>query len=145
MKQATIDGTLQIRGEAFVRGDLKIEGEFAGNIRGSGNVHVTETAICRANLRSHSAHIEGKWIGDIICSERIWVGPKAKIVGNLRAPKITVHLHAVISGQVDQRLDSKIAPPRKKNRSVTPLRRALAKQRSRRPAQPEKPLRSEFS
>ena len=146
MKAAKIDGSLQIRGEVFARGDLTVEGEFAGNIRSNGFIHVTEEAICRANARSQSAHIEGRWIGDIVCSERIWVGPKARIVGNLRAPKITVHLHAVIEGQVDQRLDPFGVPPKKKHRTLSPLRRALKKQKaSRRPPHPPLPVPSDLS
>lgn len=82
-------------------GDLIVEGHIDGAIEVGGTVTVTVQAVCRAVIRAAAADIRGNVIGDVICSESIAVAAGARVVGDLRAPAISVDADAEVDGRVD--------------------------------------------
>jgi cytoskeletal protein CcmA (bactofilin family) len=83
----TGDGNLDIRG--------RVEGEV--DIRGD----LTLTGMAKASLSGVRVTISGAVVGDITASEAIVLEESARVVGNLRAPRIAVALGAQIRGELD--------------------------------------------
>lgn len=83
----TGDGSLEVRG--------RVEGEV--DIRGD----LTIVGMARASLAGARVTISGAVVGDISATEAIVLEATARVVGNLRAPRISVALGAQIRGDLD--------------------------------------------
>lgn len=90
-----IDGSLE------TSGDLLIEGRCDGEIRAGGTVTVAGGAVCRAAIRARAATIHGEVIGPVQCTESIAVTRGARIVGEVRAPEVSIDGGARVDGKVD--------------------------------------------
>jgi cytoskeletal protein CcmA (bactofilin family) len=81
--------------------DLEIVGRVDGKIYIGGTVTIAPNSTCRADVRARRARVSGELIGSVVCSEAIEITAGAKVVGDLRAPDISIDPHAEIDGRVD--------------------------------------------
>ena len=93
--QTIVDGIID------VAADLIVEGRCHGDIIVAGTLVVTAGATCKAMVKARRAEIYGEVIGDIICTEGISVGEGGRIVGNLRAPDVTIDASGELDGKID--------------------------------------------
>jgi cytoskeletal protein CcmA (bactofilin family) len=124
-----IPAQTRIEGCVETSGDLTVEGRCDGELAVAGTARIMASATCRAAIRARIAEIHGEVIGEVVCTESIVVAAGARVVGDLRAPDVSVDASAEVDGKVDL-----LAPaPRS-----SPLRRAsvAARGRVRRPAPP---------
>ena len=105
------EGT-NVEGTVETPGDLRIEGTCDGSIDIGGEFVVGKGSTCRVEVRARRATVYGRLIGSIICSERITLEAGARVVGDLRAPDISVDSLAKVDGRVD------LLPPEPENAPV---------------------------
>lgn len=95
--------TLLGQGSAFegkltFEGTVKIDGEFAGEIRTLGTLVVGETADVRANITAATVVVEGRVQGDISATDAIVIRAPARVHGNLATPNLEIHKGSVFEG-----------------------------------------------
>jgi cytoskeletal protein CcmA (bactofilin family) len=95
-----IPAAMRIHGRVTVDGDLIVEGSFTGALEVSGSLRLAASAQCQASVQARVAHVQGAFTGVLICSERIVVGPGARVLGDLSAPAIEVDPTAEIAGEI---------------------------------------------
>lgn len=95
-----IPAAMRIHGRVTVDGDLIVEGSFIGALAVSGSLRLAASAQCQASVQARVAHVHGAFTGMLMCSERIVVGPGARVVGDLSAPEIEIDPTAEIAGEV---------------------------------------------
>jgi cytoskeletal protein CcmA (bactofilin family) len=66
-----------------------------------GTLRVVAKATCKANVHARVAEIYGEVIGDVTCTQSIAVASGARIVGNLRAPEVSVDAGCEVDGKID--------------------------------------------
>lgn len=62
---------------------------------------VAASGVCQAQIRADAAQIHGEVLGDLACNRSISVTSAARIVGDLRAPDVSVEGGAEVDGTID--------------------------------------------
>jgi hypothetical protein len=91
---------MRIHGRVTVEGDLVLEGSFVGALIVTGSFTLAAGAQCQASVQARTADVHGALTGALTCSERIAVGPGARVLGDLSAPRIDVDHASEIMGEV---------------------------------------------
>jgi cytoskeletal protein CcmA (bactofilin family) len=105
---ASIDSLLgtatRIQGDLLFTGGLHLEGAVTGNVRASGDgpsrLVVGEAAVVEGSVEARVIELHGVVRGDIQALERIALGPKARVEGNLSYGALEVAAGALISGKL---------------------------------------------
>jgi len=92
---------LTVEGLVKAEDNLRVDGRVSGQIEATGRVLIGSNARCTAGIRAQSCDVHGELIGDIACSEVIRIGPGARVVGDLHAPKIEIGSEALVDGRVE--------------------------------------------
>ncbi len=100
-EQSVLGESLSITGRITGEGDLEIRGRVDGEVDVRGDLVVAETAIVRAVLTGVRVTIRGALLGDVLATEAIVLDPSARVVGNLKAPRIAIALGAQVRGELD--------------------------------------------
>lgn len=93
----------RVGGRIETDGDVVVEGRVEGSISAGGRVTVAESGVAVAQIQAARAEIEGVVIGDVLAAERIGVAAGARVVGDLRAPDVSLANGATVDGKVDRR------------------------------------------
>jgi len=81
-------------------GTLRIDCYVAGVLRSqTGTLIVSETAELQANIFVATAIVDGLVRGDIRATERVELGSKARVTGNIETPALTIQPGAMFEGQ----------------------------------------------
>ena len=84
--------------------DLLVDGSVEGEITSDGELTVGANASIQAGeknkvaVRTHSAIIHGKVVGDIVVTDRVVLASTAELVGDVTASKISIEEGAVFVG-----------------------------------------------
>lgn len=105
---ATIDSLLnasaRIQGDLLFTGGLQLEGQVTGNVRASGEAPsrlvVGAEAVIEGSVDARVVELHGVVRGDIVARERIQLGPRARVEGNLAYAALEVAAGALISGKL---------------------------------------------
>lgn len=89
-----------LKGDLQLRGPCRILGTFEGAIRGATEIHVGAGGVCAATLEADRVIIDGSHTGDIIAREKLQLGPKAQVRGDVIAGALSVAEGAVFAGKV---------------------------------------------
>ncbi|HKA91432.1 MAG TPA: polymer-forming cytoskeletal protein [Haliangiales bacterium] len=93
----------RVGGRIETDGDVVIEGRVEGAVVAGGRVVVAESGMAVAQIQAARAEIEGLVIGNVMATERIGVAAGARVVGDLRAPDVSLQNGAIVEGTVDRR------------------------------------------
>ena len=81
-------------------GTLHLDGYLAGVVRSqTGTLIISETAELQANIFVATAVVDGLVRGDIRATERVELGSKARVTGNIETPALTIQPGAMFEGQ----------------------------------------------
>lgn len=100
-EQSVLGESFSITGRVTGEGDLEIRGRVDGEVDVRGDLVIAESAVIRAALSGARVTIRGALLGDILATEAIVLEGSARVVGNLRAPRIAIALGAQVRGEVD--------------------------------------------
>ncbi len=101
------DGT-RFRGDLDLKGLLRIDGDFEGNIRTDGRVLVGKSGRARCLINADTVVVGGIIKGDIKASGKIVLLSTCVMIGNIRAPQIIVEEGVILHGHCTISEDSRI-------------------------------------
>ena len=109
MTQGHIGKAIRIRGQLSGGEDLEIEGRVEGTITLSQN-HLTlaRSAVISANIEAQNITICGEVQGNTSASDKVEVTADAKIVGDIKAPRLVMDEGARFRGSVE--MEVKLPP-----------------------------------
>lgn len=81
-------------------GDLVVHGAITGPIRVSGALWIEEGAIVRGHVQARVVTVRGVLKGDAYGEDAVRVGPSARLIGDLTAPRVQVVPGARFKGRV---------------------------------------------
>lgn len=108
-KSAAVIDTLigrsaRIQGDVEFSGGLHIDGRVTGNVRavpgGAASVSVSEHGVIEGSVEAPHVVLNGTVNGDIVASERVVLGAKARVRGNVSYGVIEMALGAEITGRL---------------------------------------------
>jgi cytoskeletal protein CcmA (bactofilin family) len=100
--RATIDKSLQIKGEVMGSESLYIDGKVEGAIiLPGGRVTVSQNAKVSANIIGREVVVLGKVIGNITASDRVDIRSEGSVTGDVTAQRIIIGDGAFFKGGMD--------------------------------------------
>jgi cytoskeletal protein CcmA (bactofilin family) len=75
-----------------------LDGRFKGEINTQGTLIVGETALIESDIYAAHIIISGEIKGNIVAENRIEIHAPGKIIGNIRAPVITMEEGVIFEG-----------------------------------------------
>lgn len=115
---ATIDsllsGATRIQGDVQFSGGLHLDGIVTGNVRATGDgpsrLVVGEAAVIEGSVQARVVDLHGTVRGDISARDRVVLGPKARVEGNLYYGTIEMAAGALIKGKLQRLTDGGSGP-----------------------------------
>jgi cytoskeletal protein CcmA (bactofilin family) len=93
-----------VQGDVEFSGGLHIDGRVTGSVRTTpgtaGALSVSEHGIIEGSVEAPQVVVNGRVNGDIVASERVVLGAKARILGNVHYGVIEMALGAEITGKL---------------------------------------------
>ncbi|PKN10671.1 MAG: hypothetical protein CVU72_00390 [Deltaproteobacteria bacterium HGW-Deltaproteobacteria-7] len=86
-------------GKLMFNGNVRIDGDFQGEIFGQGSVDIGEGALVKANIAVHSVYIGGEVQGSIDVKEKINIHSTGKFLGDVRTPVFIMEEGALFDGR----------------------------------------------
>lgn len=99
-ERTIIGASTFIRGNVSGDGDLTIEGRIEGDVSASGEVVIETTGLVGANVSAARIVVRGAVKGDLVAEESLSIAAGARVVGDLRAPRITIAQGGLVRGHV---------------------------------------------
>lgn len=88
------------QGTLNVDDSVRIEGNFSGEVRAKGTVHVAEGAQVDAKIRALFVVVSGNLRGEIRCEQRVELLPRSRVNGEVITKVLSVHEGAILDGRV---------------------------------------------
>jgi cytoskeletal protein CcmA (bactofilin family) len=85
-------------GSLVVKGSLRIEGAFEGDISDAVDVEVGAKGRVIGNLAAETIVIAGEVVGDIVASRSLEILPSGRVTGDVRTPKLKIDEGAFYDG-----------------------------------------------
>ena len=123
---AILGRSTHVRGRVTGAASVEIAGRVDGEVDVSGDVTLESGGLCGANVSGRRLVIRGAVKGDLTGSESIALEDGAKVVGDVRAPRIAIAQGALLRGYV-QTANGGSAPRAKSgatSRAAVPAARA---------------------
>ena len=79
-----------IKGEMSFAGSARLLGSFEGSISSKGELHVGDSATCKASLEAARIVVDGSIEGDITAHERVDLNASARVKGDILAHSLVV-------------------------------------------------------
>jgi cytoskeletal protein CcmA (bactofilin family) len=98
---SVIGRTTRVHGRVTGTVDLEVQGFVEGDIAVSGDVTVNANGIVGAGVRGRRLVIRGAVKGDLIGEEAISLEEGARVVGDVRAPRVSIGQGALVRGFVE--------------------------------------------
>ncbi len=112
---------MKLVGDVEGEGDLAVLGTIEGDVRIDGALVVEASGVLKGHAHARSLIVRGVLVGDGSAVDTVRVEPGARMVGDARAPRVSIIDGALFRGRVEMSGD---APPRVVR--STPRRRSTA-------------------
>ena len=110
-----IGRSANVQGDVEFAGGLHIDGRITGSVRAThgsaASLSVSEHGVIEGSVQAPNVVLNGRVNGDIIGSDRVVLGGKARVRGNVHYGVIEMALGAEINGKLVPRNET---PPQKK-------------------------------
>jgi cytoskeletal protein CcmA (bactofilin family) len=104
-----IGRSASVQGDVEFAGGLHIDGRIAGSVRATGadasSLSVSEHGVVEGSVEATHVVLNGRVNGDIFGRDRVVLGAKARVRGNVHYGVIEMALGAEISGKLVPRTD----------------------------------------
>ena len=101
MGNTTIGSSIVVDGEITGEEPLTILGTVKGKIAVAQNLIVENGATVEANIEAQALTISGRLTGNVMARERVELRSDAKVVGDVKSPRIVIADGASFKGNVD--------------------------------------------
>lgn len=85
-------------GTLVVKGSLRVEGAFEGDISDAVDVEVGAKGRVIGNLAAETVVVAGEVVGDIVAARSLEILPGGRVTGDIRAPKLKIDDGAFYEG-----------------------------------------------
>lgn len=109
MAQTIIGSSFTIEGDIVGEDDLLLQGTVKGSISLRENLIIEQSGVAEADISARTIEIAGQVTGDVAAAERVELKPEARLLGDLRTPRLNMADGAVISGNIDMHPDDEAA------------------------------------
>jgi len=115
--ETLIGKSANVHGDVEFAGGLHVDGRITGNVRAAKGVaaalSVSEHGVIDGSVEAPNVVLNGRVTGDIAASERVILGAKARVLGNVHYSVIEMALGAEITGKLVPRTSGAqvVAPP----------------------------------
>jgi cytoskeletal protein CcmA (bactofilin family) len=99
--QCVIGKNIQIRGKLSGAEDLVVEGRVEGTVALKNHLTIEQTGIVDADVEVRDLTVHGEMRGDISANGTVSVSNAARVVGNIRAPRIILEDGARFKGSIE--------------------------------------------
>jgi cytoskeletal protein CcmA (bactofilin family) len=104
-----IGRSASVQGDVEFAGGLHVDGRITGSVRtvagAEGSLSVSEHGVIEGSVEAPNVVLNGRVNGDIIGRDRVVLGAKARVRGNVHYGVIEMALGAEISGKLVPRTD----------------------------------------
>lgn len=94
----------EIVGDVRFSGGLHVDGRIKGNVQSAGDkaatLSLSETGAIEGDVRVANVVVNGRIAGEVRASERLTLGAKARIVGDVRYRVLQMEAGALVNGQL---------------------------------------------
>jgi cytoskeletal protein CcmA (bactofilin family) len=97
---AVLGRSTHVRGRITGSGSIEISGRVDGDVDLTGDVVIETSGLIGANVSGRRVVVRGAVKGDLIGAESITLEDGAKVVGDVRAPRIAISQGALLRGFV---------------------------------------------
>ncbi|MBI2392391.1 MAG: polymer-forming cytoskeletal protein [Deltaproteobacteria bacterium] len=137
--ESVVGESVSVTGRITGDGDLEVRGRVDGEVDVRGDLTIADGAVLRAALAGARVTIRGAVLGDVTGTDAIFLDASARVVGNLRAPRISIALGAQVRGDLD--MGEVIAGERPAARPAQrPAAQPAARPAARAPLPPARPV-----
>ncbi|MCW5835886.1 MAG: polymer-forming cytoskeletal protein, partial [Labilithrix sp.] len=99
MATSTVIGRASfIRGRVSGDGDLEIAGRVEGEVAVNGDVVVDTSGLVAANVSAARIVVRGAVKGDLVAEQVLLIEAGARVVGDLRAPRVAIAPGGLVRG-----------------------------------------------
>lgn len=88
----------EFEGKLTFSGAVRIDGRFKGEIFTEGTLIVGEMALIESDVHVSHIIVSGEIRGNIVAEKRIEVHSPGRIIGNIKAPVVTIDEGAIFEG-----------------------------------------------
>jgi cytoskeletal protein CcmA (bactofilin family) len=92
---------IEIRGSVTGAEDLVVQGRVEGTIALKKHLTIEPTGVVEADVEVLDLTVQGEMRGDIVAAQSVSINANAKVVGNIRAPRVILEDGARFRGSVD--------------------------------------------
>ena len=101
MATTVIGAGITIEGEVTTDEDVVVHGTIRGKLNARDGVTVEQGAVVEADVTGGPLSVAGSITGNIVSSDRVDLQSGARVVGNVKATRITIADGAQFKGNVD--------------------------------------------
>ena len=87
-------------GKFFISGALRIDGKFEGEIRTDDELTIGPAGKVKTNIVAKSIVVAGTVIGNLKAEEEVKLLETGKVLGDIRAPVVTVSRGVIVQGNI---------------------------------------------
>ncbi|QAY68149.1 bactofilin family protein [Paenibacillus protaetiae] len=88
----------RVEGKMVCEANLRIEGEYRGDIECAGSVIIGEAGIARSNITATDLIVAGRIIGDVAAKGRLTITSNGQLHGNVTAGSFILHDGGILNG-----------------------------------------------
>ena len=104
-KPCTIGKQITIRGNLSGAEDLVVEGRIEGTISLGNHLTVASSGTVEADLEVADLSVDGMLGGEISATRSVSINSQARVVGNLRTPRLVIADGARFKGRIEMEVD----------------------------------------
>ncbi len=97
--ETIVGPSVKVEGELSSQGNVRIDGQVAGNIQTTQNLAVGEQAMISANIKALNIVIAGKVKGNVTAEEALEITETGQVEGDIAAKIISISPGAILRGQ----------------------------------------------
>jgi cytoskeletal protein CcmA (bactofilin family) len=129
-EETIVGPAIAIRGRIDGEEDLRVEGRIEGSIALTETLYVEPSGVVIAEVEARDVVVSGILIGDVTALNCVTLNKGAKLIGNIRSPRLIIADGASFRGDVA--MDGEEAPPpsRERTRATNTVPRAAIGNRS---------------
>lgn len=109
-----IGRSANVQGDVEFAGGLHVDGRITGNVRATAglpaSLSISEHGVVEGSVEAQNVVLNGRINGDIFGSERVVLGAKARVQGNVHYGEIEMALGAEITGKLVPRVGAGPGP-----------------------------------
>jgi cytoskeletal protein CcmA (bactofilin family) len=100
-----IGNKITIRGNLTGDEPLVVEGRIEGSIALTEHLTVANSGTVEADVDVEAITVHGAVRGEIRAANSVTIGAQARVIGNVRAPRIVIEDGAMFKGQIEMDFD----------------------------------------